>query len=182
MDILGARIRIRPCRHEDLPFLQTLWNDGAVMRYHGYPHGMQVTEESMEQWWAMTQRAEEAKGGDLAFATPYCVIERLDGTLIGEFAYSFDAQQRASVDLKLAPEYWKQGYAGEALVMALRDIFATTPVKKIVVEPLPDNAPALALMRRCGFQPAPTENHPYRWECTRTDFAQCELIGAEKNA
>ena len=177
MDILGARIHIRPCRHDDLPFLQGLWNDGAVMRYAGYPQGMQVSRESMEQWWSMTQRAQQAPGEYLAFATPHCVIERLDGVLIGEFAYSFDGQQRASIDLKLDAVSWGQGFAGEALVLALREIFATTPVKKIVVEPLPANEPALALLRRCGFQPAPTENHPHRWECTRADFAHCALLG-----
>jgi RimJ/RimL family protein N-acetyltransferase len=170
MNVVGTRIRIRPSRKEDLAFLQALWNDGAVMRYRGYPDGMHVTTEGLERWWAMTPQGSARAVG--ALVAPHCLIEQLDGTPLGEFTYSLDAHQRVHVDLKLAAAYWGQGYAQEALEVAIRDLFATTAAKLIVVEPATDNLPAQQLCRRSGFQPAPSENHPDRWCCSRSDFAQ----------
>ncbi len=171
MNVLGPRIRIRPTRYEDIPFLQALWNDGTVMRHKGYPHGMHVTDACMERWWATTPQSQQTDIALSSLATPHCLIELLDGTPIGEFSYSIDAHRRARVDLKLAHAYWGQGYATEALTIAIREIFATTAVMALRVEPSSENTAAIQLYSRCGFHPAPTDNHPDRWECTRLDFA-----------
>jgi len=168
MSLMGLRIRIRPTRHEDLPFLQELWNDGAVMRYQGYPHGLHITGADMERWW---QTAGRSRGSLSSLPTPHAIIETIGGAPLGEITYSLDAQGRASIDLKLAPRHWKQGYGLEATRVFMREVFATTGVKKIIVEPSPDNEPALRLLRQNCFHPAPTENHPDRWECERRDFA-----------
>ena len=168
MSLLGLRVRIRPTRHEDLPFLQELWNDGTVMRYQGYPDGMHATAADMERWW---QTAQRARSGLASLPSPHAIIETIDGAPLGELAYSLDTKGRASIDLKLAPRYWKQGYGIEATRIFMREVFAATGVKKIIVEPSPDNEPAHRLLERNGFHPAPTENHPNRWECGRMDFA-----------
>jgi RimJ/RimL family protein N-acetyltransferase len=171
MNVLGPRIRLRPTRHDDLPFLQAMWNDGTVMQHKGYPHGMDVTTACMERWWETTPQSQQLENTLPSLATPHCMIELLDGTPIGELSYSLDAHKRAHVDLKLANEYWHQGYATEALILALRELFATTGIVKVLTEPTAENDAAHKLYKRCGFQPMPTENHPYRWECTRVDFA-----------
>jgi len=171
MNVFGQRTHLRPTRHEDLTFLQALWNDGEVMRYKGYPQGMHVTDACMEQWWAMTPQARTSGRSTSPLASPHCVIELLDGTLIGELSYSVDAQQRALIDLKLASSYRGQGLAAEILRIVLRELFAATHVKKVMMEPSPANIAALHLLEHCGFHPAPTENHPDRWECSRSDFA-----------
>lgn len=176
MNVYGLRIRIRPTRHEDLPFLQCLWNDGTVMRYKGYPQGMHVSDACMEKWWITTPQSQQSDIAQSTLASPHCLLELLDGTPIGELTYSLDAHERARVDLKLAHAYWEKGYATEALVVALREIFATHTVTRIIVEPTPDNARALKLYQRCGFHPAATENHPDRWECIRQDFAEREKL------
>jgi len=170
MNVFGSRIRIRPTKQHDLSFLQTLWNDGTVMRYKGYPDGMHVTAACMERWWAMAPEAHDTEHST-SYSTPHSIIELLDGTPLGELAYSIDADHRARIDLKLAPTVWGQGYATEALSILLRDLFAASAVRKVVVEPSPANLAAHRLFTRCGFHQAPTENHPDRWECTRTDFA-----------
>lgn len=178
MDVFGVRVRIRPVCYDDLLFLRQLWNDGAVMRYHGYPDGMHVTEAGMEHWWSQSQAGQHPHATDGVLASPHCLITLADGTAIGEFSYSIDAQQRARVDLRLVPEQQGHGYAVETLRLALCELFATTVVSKIVVEPSPDNAPAMKLLRRCGFITAPTDNHPRRWECTRAHFADCAAVNA----
>lgn len=172
MNVFGPRIQIRPTSREDLPFLQALWNDGNVMRYKGYPDGMHVTDACMERWWSMTPQAQDATTNDLALTPPHCTLHLLDGTPIGELSYSLDVQRRARIDLKLAAQYWGQGLATEALTLALRELFAITDITKVIVEPVPANTRALQLFQRCGFHPAPTENHPHRWECTRQSFAE----------
>ncbi len=172
MNVFSARTHLRPTRHEDLPFLQALWNDGEVMRYKGYPHGMHIDAACMEQWWSMTPQARTSGTSPSPLAPPHCVIELLDGTLIGELSFSIDTQQRALVDLKLATAFRGHGYATEILAALLRELFATTGVQKVVMEPSGDNTAALHLLQRSGFHPAPTENHPERWECSRSNFAE----------
>jgi len=171
MNLFSARTHLRSTRHEDLHFLQALWNDGEVMRYHGYPDGIHVDATGMEHWWSMTPQARASAVSSAPLAPPHCVIELLDGTLIGELSFSIDVQQRALVDLKLATSFRGQGYATEILTALLRELFATTGVNKVVMEPSATNTAALQLLQRCGFQAAPTENHPDRWECTRGNFA-----------
>lgn len=171
MNIFGPRIRIRPTRREDLVFLHALWNDGHVMRFLGYPDGMHVTDTGMLYWWNMTPQAQSSDSNYSHLSPPPCVITLLDGTLIGELTYSIDTHQRALVHCKLAPDYWGSGYAQEAMTMALRELFATTSAIMAIAEPSAANTPARRFLQRCGFQPAPSENHPDRWTCTRADFA-----------
>ncbi len=172
MALLGERIRIRPAGEDDLPFLQALWNDGAVMRYQGYPEGMHASDEDMRRWWKSAQQADAAHGGLPALPAPHAVLELMDGTRIGELTYSLDARQRARLDLKLAAGYCGQGYATEAMRVMLRELFATTPITAAISEPAAGHERAHRLLQRCGFHPAPTENHPNRWACTRADFAR----------
>jgi RimJ/RimL family protein N-acetyltransferase len=142
-----------------------------VMRYKGYPAGMAVTDSCMERWWATTAQAKHQETPLPLLATPHCLIELLDGTPLGEFTYALDGHQRASVDVKLARAFWGHGYATEAMTCVLRELFATSAAATVLVEPAAANAPAQRLYQRLGFQPAPTLNHPDRWQCSRLDFA-----------
>lgn len=179
MIVLGPRIRLRPTRYEDLTFLQRLWNDGRVMRYKGYPHGMGVTDACMDRWWATAPQSQQSDIALTSLATPHCLIELLDGPMaIGEFAYSIDAHRRAHIDLKIAHAYWRQGYATEALTLAIRELFARMAVTSVLAEATAENTTAQELYHRLGFQPAPTENHPDRWECTRAGYADRDPLAA----
>jgi RimJ/RimL family protein N-acetyltransferase len=172
MELLGSRIRIRQTCEDDLPFLRALWAEPEVMRHVGHPHGMTVDDAALARWWAMTPQGHDPEAR-LTFAdAPHCVIERLDGTRVGELSYTIDAAHRARVDLKLDPACAGQGLAAEAMGMVLRELFAATPTERVIVEPSADNARALDLLRRTGFVPTPTENHPDRWSCTRESFAE----------
>ena len=176
MDVRGLRVRIRPTTHDDLPFLQKLWNDGDVMRHRGYPEGMHITDEGMEHWWAMAPQAQCPIPACSPLTPPHCIIELVENGAVGELSYSVDMHQRGSLDLKLTPVYWGLGIAAEAMRLALRELFACAGVKTIIIEQPAANTRALKLLRRCGFRPAPTENHPDRWECSRLDFACMEAI------
>lgn len=172
MSLMGERVRIRSTREEDLGFLQALWNDGTVMRYQGYPDGMHVSDEALHRWWQAARHADQAHGGLAALPSPHAIVELLDGTPIGELTYSRDARRRVSLDLKLASAYCGQGYAFETMRVLLHELFAATDVETAISEPAPDNDRAHRLLRRCGFHPDPTENHPHRWACGREDFAR----------
>jgi RimJ/RimL family protein N-acetyltransferase len=158
MEITGPRIALRPATEGDLAFLQTLWNDGVAMRHLGYPRGMGVSEDSMQRWWA-------------AAPLHHHIITQMAATPIGEFAYTVDGDGRVRFDVKIAGAAQGYGYGTEALALALRALFATADVTSILAEPASDNPPAQGMLRRCGFQPTPTENHPGRWQCTRESFS-----------
>jgi RimJ/RimL family protein N-acetyltransferase len=136
---------------------------------------MHVNATAMEQWWQMTPQAQPALRHAALPVAPHCIIQLREGEQIGDLTYSIDANHRALIDFKLAYPFWGHGYATEALRLALRELFTTTGVRAVLIEPAQDNPAAMKVLQRCGFHPVPTENHPNRWECTRADFAVLDV-------
>jgi hypothetical protein len=104
MDIYGTHVHLRPVIEGDLPFLQTLWNDGVAMRHLGYPQGMGVTTVSLQRWWATDPRGHHI-----------ITLGEADGAPIGEFAYTQDADGRVRFDVKILGQHQAYGYGTEAL-------------------------------------------------------------------
>lgn len=172
MNISGLLTHIRNTQQQDIPFLQSMWNEGSVMRYKGYPDGMHVTQDSMQRWWETIQQSDEKNASPASLSTSYCIIELHDHRPIGEISYAFDAHRRVSLDIMLAPKYYGHGYATDAVSNQLRELFSSTDVSTVLVEPTAANTAAVKLFQRCGFYPTPTENHPNRLECSRMSFAK----------
>ncbi len=153
--IEGQRVVLRPTCHEDLPFLQELWNDGAVMRYVGFPQGLGIDEHGLQKWFEKLEHHRQTERD-----REHWIIENKLGQPIGEAFYKaeqdyfgYKAEKMAGIDLKLARRFWGQGYATDALRTLARHLFEERGSETLVVSPNLANQAALKLYARLGFEP-----------------------------
>lgn len=73
--------------------------------------------------------------------------------LIGNCGYK-GAPQKGAVEIgySIAPEFQRKGYASEAVRGLLRFAFADAGVKRVLAETLPELAPSIGVLRKCGFR------------------------------
>ena len=144
---------VRPVVETDLPNIKALWNDGAVMRFVGFPDGLGVDDEYMARWFKWVTAAPDTRQ---AFAIE---VEGLG--YCGEAFYQVNPELPAIVDIKLTPAAQGLGLGHLGLSHALDELFANTTATAAMVDPHQDNTPALRLYERLGFteRPWPT-NHP----------------------
>ncbi len=139
-----GKITIRPTRREELENVRALWNDGDVMQYVGFPHGLDATAESMERWYdrIASKRPLLEHYSVFAEGIGYC----------GESYYRIDtAHENAAVlDIKLFSKARGREIASAALQYAIEQAFVNGAAC-VWVDPNPENRKALALYRRLGF-------------------------------
>lgn len=143
-------ITIKETTTADLKNVQRLWADGDVMRYVGFPEGIQEPDEAMQDWL-----------DELTAARPkvnhYSIYE--DGIYSGETNYSIDEEHScASLDIKLFAFARGRGIATQALSYAIKEAFLNG-AETVWVDPNPENAKALALYHRLGFVQKPMPMH-----------------------
>ena len=85
---------IKLTEKEDLIHVQRLWADGEVMRFVGFPNGLQETMEHLEQEWLPWVQ-------NFPSRQHYSVYEK--DTYCGEAFYDVDARGYACMDIKLLP-------------------------------------------------------------------------------
>lgn len=139
-------IQLRRTSEAELPDLMTLWNDGRVMAFVGFPHGLGATPESMARW---LDRLEAD-----ASRRHYSIFEPEIG-FCGEAYSAIDAEHDlATLDIKLRPEAQGRGIASQALSQVLEEIFDGGLAARAYVDPSRHNEPALRLYRRLNFTEA----------------------------
>jgi RimJ/RimL family protein N-acetyltransferase len=155
------RIRIRPTGEDDLADLGRLWNDGAVMRWVGFPDGLGHDERTLRRWLDAT---------DADPRRHHFVVQDPELGFCGELFYVVDAEhRRAELDVKLVPSAQGHGIATAGLSWLIERIFATeTDVDTVWTEPWPENRASRALYTRCGLvetdRPADLRPGPSYWE------------------
>ena len=153
----GKLTRLRPPQAPaDIPFLQTLWNDGKVMRHVGFPAGLGMTEKKMARWWDKSQH----------WTATHLIVETLDGRPIGESGWGFQ-KIPGLLEIKLSPAHWGKGYASDALGALIEYIWDWTSIEQLVVTPHRENRAARYLYRRFGFQSTPP---PSDFDCGDGDY------------
>ena len=135
-------LAIRPTGTADLDALRCLWADGEVMKYVGFPEGIEKSRADMEEWLSRIEAARPRKGHyALYFRGVYC----------GESYYGIDGPNgRTALDIKLFPFARGRGIAEAGLRHAIGEAFRAGAVT-CYVDPNPENERAVALYRRCGM-------------------------------
>lgn len=166
-------IMIRETGREDLESTLSLWNDGDVMKFVGFPEGLGETIEHMVKWLAWIERGRPRRNHYSVYADGigYC----------GESFYDIDAGHggAAALDVKLFSRARGRGIASAALLHAIRAAF-DNGASCVWVDPNPQNERALALYYRLGFQER--EMPPYLKEDALHGAADTVYLEIERGA
>ena len=140
----GAKmVTIKESTTEDIKNIQSLWADVDVMKYIGFPDGLHETEEAIKEW---LDRFRTLKPKE----NHYSVFE--DGKYCGETQYRIDEDHRsASLDIKLLKFARGRGIATQAISYAIEEAFKNG-AEVVWVDPHPENAKAISLYQRLGFE------------------------------
>ncbi|MFK4447022.1 RimJ/RimL family protein N-acetyltransferase [Caballeronia udeis] len=152
------RLILRAPQRADFDDIYAMWSDLAVVRH---VTGVAFTKE--EAWARLLRSA----GHWALMGFGYWVVsEKHSGKFIGEVGFG---QYKRGIDPAFdeAPEIgWmltsgsqRQGYGAEAVRAALRWADTRWPDDEIVCIISPENAPSLALARKCAFAPSRTTNY-----------------------
>ena len=109
-------ITIRETTLQDIPDVKKLWADPDVMKYVGFPGGLQQTDEEMAQWFQWIEASRP-------LVNHYSIFE--DTVYCGETFYSIDREHdgSAALDIKLLPSARGRGIATKALSFAIDEAF-----------------------------------------------------------
>ena len=132
---------------KNLANVQRLWADGDVMQFVGFPEGLYQTDEQMRSWYGWISASRPG-------VNHYSVFE--DGVYCGESFYSIDPEHgnSAALDIKLFRFARGRGIASKALSYAMEEAFLHG-AERVWVDPNPENAKAIALYERLGFERKP---------------------------
>ncbi len=143
------RLILRYPNVKDFNFLKSMWESGKVMKYVGFPNGLEQSDKKIESW------IENWNTGDIL---RLIIEDKQTGKPIGETGYRrddnypFSDQVVAAPDIKLMPDFWGKGLATEALEKLFEYIFNETEIKVIQVTPNVKNKKAIELYQKLGFK------------------------------
>lgn len=161
-------VTIKETTEADLENTKNLWNNGAVMKYVGFPKGLGATTEKMYKWWIwVMQKPKRCHYSIYAEGIGYC----------GETFYNVETEHHLAImDIKLLPIAQGKGIATKALSFALNKAFQEGLAKSACVDPHPDNLAAWALYNKIGFKVKPRplflKASPTYLEITQEEWSQ----------
>ena len=108
-------IEIRETSEHDLDNIMSLWNNGDVMFFVGFPEGLGITIEKLKKWLAQAiKKPGRCHYSIYADELGYC----------GEAFYDSTKEHKtASLDIKLLPNAQGKGIAKSALIFAIDKAF-----------------------------------------------------------
>ncbi|PKO09872.1 MAG: GNAT family N-acetyltransferase [Chloroflexi bacterium HGW-Chloroflexi-2] len=163
---MEPRIIIKETSKEDLLNIMSLWNNGEVMSFVGYPQGLGMTLPKLIDWlpWVISKPNR----------CHYSIYQDEIGYCGETFYHVDEIYQTAALDIKLLPEAQGKGIAEFALRFAIEQAFFQGKAKRVYVDPHPDNIKAWNLYRKLGFTSKARPEHLEQWdtylEITREDW------------
>ncbi|MBU1144975.1 MAG: GNAT family N-acetyltransferase [Firmicutes bacterium] len=137
------RIRFIKTTESDLENILSLWNDGEVMKYVGFPEGLHMTLDKLKVW---LERVNAKKD-----TLHYSIYSK--DTYFGETYYSLNENEEvASLDIKLKKAARGKNIAYQALSFCIDQLFLNTNALRAKVDPSMENDKAIRLYKRLGFQ------------------------------
>lgn len=142
----GPRVQLRMLRTDDVAQLYAQFSDPKVMRYWSRPPLMRIED-------AQTLFEELDRGVRAGEFAQWAIARRSDDFMIGScglFAHQPE-HRRAELGYALASAYWGQGYAAEALRLALDYAFGGLDLHRLQADVDPRNAASIRLLELFGF-------------------------------
>lgn len=142
----SARLALRPLHGEDVAAFHRLINDWDICRR--VPDAPFPYPESQAQDWIDAAAA----GREAGRAEQFAIVETLSGTLVGCAGLTFSKDRKdAELGYWIGRQYWRQGYALEAVRRLTEWAFASLPIAQITAVVAADNEGSLAVLRHLSF-------------------------------
>lgn len=142
----GERLRLRWLSERDVPALVAVFGDPEVMRYWAGPA---VDDEAG----ARGLLAEIRDHFRARTTFRWGIARRADDGVVGTVSlYQLDfANRRSEIGFALARAHWGQGYAREAVTLAIRFAFEALDLARLEADVDPRNGASLRVLERLGF-------------------------------
>jgi RimJ/RimL family protein N-acetyltransferase len=142
-------VHIKETTIEDLQNVVTLWNDGDVMNYVGFPEGLGVTKQDLINKWYPTINND-------VYRRHFSIYDD-DIGYCGESYYDSRHPEKTVLDIKLLPKARGRGLGEIGLRHAIEEAFNHGGARMVYVDPNKNNKKALALYHKLNFKQLP---HP----------------------
>jgi RimJ/RimL family protein N-acetyltransferase len=137
VELVTARLKLRRAATGDLEAMHEILSDPRAMRFWSTAPHRELEQTSA---WLASMIADGPPLSD------DFVIEH-QGRVIGKAG----AWRVPEIGFILHPDYWRQGFAGEAVSAVIAHLFATYDVPAITAEADPRNDASVRLLKRLGF-------------------------------
>ena len=132
----NERIRIYPASQEQMEKQIASEKDEELKKAYGEMLEGSLAHPEQWDWYAMW------------------MIEKTDGTHIGDLCFKgIEAGLHPEIGYGILEEYQGQGFATEAVKLALKWAFLHPEIKAVEAEADPDNAASQRVLMKCGFRP-----------------------------
>jgi len=137
------RLKVRNAGIKDVEMYYKLWNSPEVMHNVGFPFGLKISKEKIE---------EQIKNYDeTEFDKTLVIIEKESGSTIGECKLGLpDKDGISSTDLKLLPEFWGKKYGVEIKNALCQYLFSKTSARIVKADPNVKNIASQKMQEACG--------------------------------
>lgn len=141
-----GRLRLRELNLADAKRLFTIFSDPNVLRYYGMePHTSIVETEQM-----LTGMLEGIESGSVM---RWGIVTKDSSDLIGTIGFHNRSlrHRRAEVGYEIHPDYWRHGYATEALQAALVYAAQSGQMERVGAIVFTENVASQQMLERNGF-------------------------------
>jgi RimJ/RimL family protein N-acetyltransferase len=137
------RLLIRLAAPDDAAFICSLWNDPRVMRFVGFPNGLDESEDCL--------RANIEERGDSEFRQLLVAALKESGQAIGQCKMELpDTDGISETDVKLHPDFWGQRYGIEIKRALLNHLFTHTDCRVVQATPNVENIASIKMQESVG--------------------------------
>lgn len=137
------RLEIRMAAKEDALLYYQLWTDPSVMTYVGFPQGLPITLEQVNE--------KIRSQGDELFGHLLVVTLKKTDEPIGECKmYAPDQQGIAETDVKLLPNYWGHKFGVEVKAGLVTYLFTYTDCIAVQATPNVNNLASIKMQEAVG--------------------------------
>ncbi|MBR0373201.1 MAG: GNAT family N-acetyltransferase [Mogibacterium sp.] len=133
--IESERIRIYPATREQMERMISAEQDAEMKKAYREMLDGCLSHPGEWDWYAMW------------------MIEARDGTHLGDLCFKgLEADRNPEIGYGILEEFQGQGYATEAVRLALQWAFSHPEITAVEAETDPENAASQQVLRKCGFQ------------------------------
>lgn len=142
-----SRLVLRPVQEDDLEDFFEVFSDPVTVEYFA-----QEPLKTRKEAQALLDEKLQANQHDTKYYLAICLAD--SGKMIGQFTLFnlSERNRRAEVGYILNRNFWRQGYASEALAAMIEHCFNKTNLARLEADADPENEGSLKLLERHGFE------------------------------